>query len=86
MLTQAEKDLIRLLKSCDLDKETTVAISVLCKTDENHRALINMIIARYDQTGKVPTEQEIQKMLLMLIGERKQENITSTQTEADTVQ
>jgi len=86
MLTQAEKDLIRLLKSCDLDKETTVGMSTLCKTDEKRRALIDMIIARYDQTGKVPTEQEIQIMHLMLTGERKQENITSTQTGADTVQ
>ena len=72
MLTQTEKDLIRLLKALGLDRETTVAISVLCKTDQKRQTLIDEIIYRYDQKGEV-TEQEIQKMCLMLNGELKPE-------------
>ena len=34
MVTKTESNLIRLLKSFGLDKETTVAVSILCKTDE----------------------------------------------------
>ena len=34
MVSKTESNLIRLLKSCGMDKETTVAVSILCKTDE----------------------------------------------------
>lgn len=72
MLTETDKNLIDLLKSLGLDKETTVAISVLAKTDEIREQLIQEIIYRYDQKGEV-TEQDIQKMAMMLTCEKKPE-------------
>ena len=81
MLTQTEKDLITLLKSFGLDKDTTVAISVLSKTDEIRQKLINAIIARYDEKGEV-AEQDIQKMLVMLTCKKKPSSTNSTKTEA----
>ena len=72
MITKTESNLIRLLKSCGLDKETTVAVSILCKTDENREKMIQAIIDRYDQKGEV-TEQDIQKIGLYLTGQRKTE-------------
>ncbi len=70
MITQTEKNLIRLLKSFGLDKETTVGLSILAKTDENREKMIQMIITLYREKGEV-TEQDIQKIGLMLTGSRK---------------
>ena len=85
MITETESNLIGLLKSFGLDKETTIAASILCKTDEKRQALIDAIIDRYYQKGMV-TEQEIQIMAMMLTCEKKQSNTTSTKTEAATEQ
>lgn len=70
MLTQVDKKLITLLKAFGLDKDTTVAISVLCRTDENRQKMIDEIIRIYDKNGTV-TEQEIQMIGLRLTGTRK---------------
>ena len=70
MLTETEKNLIRLLKSFGLDKETTVSIAILAKTDENRKKMMKMIIELYYEKGIV-TEQDIQKIGLMLTGKRK---------------
>ena len=83
MISQIESDLIRLLKACGLDRETTVSVVGLAKTDENRQKMIDMIIARYDQKGEV-TEQDIQKIGLILTGERKSSAPSSTRTAADT--
>lgn len=80
MVTQVQSNLIELLKSLGLDRETTVAIVTLCETDENRAKMINSIIEIYDQKGTV-TEQEIQMIGLMLTGERKSSNTDSTTTE-----
>ena len=77
MISQTEKNLIRLLKSFGLDKETTVATITLAKTDENREKMIQMIITLYREKGEV-TEQDIQKIGLMLTGNRKNEVGTST--------
>ena len=77
MVTQTQHDLIRLLKSFGLDKETTVAIVGLAKTDENRAKMIQMIIELYRETGEV-TEQDIQKIGLMLTGDRKKGSVSST--------
>ena len=71
-MTETRRDLIILLKECGIDRETTVAIVNLCKTDENRGKMIQMIIRRYEQKGKV-TEQDIQMMGLYLTGELKEE-------------
>ena len=73
MLTQTEKDLIRLLKSFGLDKETTISICILAKTDENRKKMMQMIVELYDEKGEV-TEQDVQKIGLMLTGIRKTNN------------
>ena len=70
MVTQVQHDLIRLLKSFGLDMETTVGIVALAKTDENRAKMIRMIITLYWEKGEV-TEQDIQKIGLMLTGSRK---------------
>ena len=70
MITQTEKDLIRLLKSFGLDKETTVGASILAKTDINREKMIQMLIALYREKGEV-AEQDIQKIGIMLTGNRK---------------
>ena len=76
MISQTEKNLIRLLKSFGLDKETTVATVTLAKTDENREKMIQMIIMLYREKGEV-TGQDIQKIGLMLTGDRKKEVGTS---------
>ncbi len=84
MISEIESDLIMLLKSFGIDKESTVATVTLAKTDENRQKMIDWIIERYDQKGKV-TDEDVGKMLLFLIGERKKPSDTnSTRTEADT--
>ncbi len=83
MITEIESNLIRLLKACGLDRETTVAIVALARTDENRATLIDWIIERHDQKGEV-TEQDVGKMLLLLIGDRKTSPPSPTETEADT--
>lgn len=70
MLTQIESDLIGLLKSLGIDRETTVSIVILAKTDENRKKMIQMIVELYHEKGEV-TEQEVQKIGLMLTGIRK---------------
>ena len=70
MVTQTQHNLIWLLKSCGLDKDETVAIVTLCKTDEIREQLIQNIITLYEEKGEIP-EQDIQKLLLMLTGSRK---------------
>ena len=72
MLTQIEKNLIDLLKSFRLDKETTVAISVLCETDKKRQQMIDEIISLYHRRGEV-TEQNIKMLCLMLTGDLKPE-------------
>ena len=72
MLSQTEKDLIRLLKSFGLDQNTTVSIGILAKTDENRKKMIQMIIELYYEKGEV-SEQDIQKIGMMLTGIRKKE-------------
>ena len=72
MITETQSNLIYLLKACGLDKETTVSITCLCETDEKRQMLIDAIIYRYDQKGEV-TEQDIQKMCLMINGSLKPE-------------
>lgn len=72
MISQTEKDLIMLLKACGLDKETTVATTILCKTDENRQRMIEAIIAQYDRKGTV-SEQDIHKIGIMLTGDLKPE-------------
>ena len=81
MLSQVEKDLIRLLKSLGLDKETTVATVILAKTDENRERMIQMIITLYQDKGEV-TDQDIQKIGMMLTGSRKSSADTSMMNEA----
>ena len=80
MISQTEKNLIRLLKSFGLDKETTVGTSILAETDKNREKMIQMIIELYRDRGEV-TEQDIHKIGLMLTGSRKEKVGTSTMTE-----
>ena len=70
MLTEIQKDLIGLLKNLGLDKETTVNITILAKTDEIRERMIHMIVELYKEKGEV-TEQDVQKIGLMLTGIRK---------------
>ena len=72
MITQTEKNLIALLKSLGLDKETTVGTSILLRTDENRQRMIEEIIYLYDKKGEV-SEQDIQKIGLILTGDLKEE-------------
>ena len=76
MISQTEKNLIRLLKSFGLDKGTTTATVTLAKTDENREKMIDMIIDLYLEKGEV-SEQDIQKIGMMLTGDRKKEVGTS---------
>ena len=71
MVTQIQSDLIGLLKSLGLNRETTVSIVALAKTDENRAKMIQMIVTLYMEKGEV-TEQDVQKIGLMLTGIRKQ--------------
>ena len=72
MVTKVQHDLIRLLKSFGLDMETTVSLVAIAKTDEYREKMIQMIIALYQEKGEV-TEQDIQKIALMLtLSRRKQ--------------
>lgn len=82
MVTPTEHNLIALLKSLGFDKETTVATVVLTETDEIREQMIEIILDRYEEKGEV-TYQDIQKMLLMLIGERKQSNTDSMKTDTE---
>ena len=80
MISQTEKNLIRLLKSFGLDRETTVGTSILAETDENRETMIQAIIELYREKGEV-TDQDIQKIGMILTGSRKEEAGTSTTTE-----
>lgn len=73
MITKIESDLIGLLKSLGIDRETTVNITILAKTDENRKKMMQMIVELYDEKGEV-TEQDVQKIGLMLTGIRKTNN------------
>ena len=77
MITQTQKDLIKLLKACGLDREAVVGIVALAKTDEKRDQLIQAIIDHYDETGAV-TEEDILKLLLVIVGKRKQKDTNST--------
>ena len=70
MLTETQKYLIRLLKSLGIDQETTINIVILAKTDEIREKMMQMIATLYKEKGEV-TEQDIQKIGLMLTGSRK---------------
>lgn len=70
MVTQAEKDLIRLLKSLGFNMEDTIAVGTLAKTDEVIAELIRWIVEVYREKGEV-TKEEIAKMLLVLKGDKK---------------
>ncbi len=72
MVTKIQSDLIGLLKACGLSEEDTIAELILLKTEENRQRMIEAIIYRYDQKGEV-TEQDIQKIGLMLTGDLKPE-------------
>ena len=48
-------------KSLEIDKETTVAIGALTKTDENRLHLMQMMAQLYREKGSVE-EQDIQKL------------------------
>ena len=61
-------------------KDTTMGIMTLAGTDENREKLGRAIVAHYDETGAV-TEEEILKLLLMIVGKRKQKDTNSTTTE-----
>lgn len=82
-MTEIRSDLIGMLKSLGIDEESTVATVQLAKTDENRLKLMQMMAKRYQEKGKV-TDEDVGKMLLFLIGERKQSATNSTRTEADT--
>lgn len=72
MLTEIQSDLIGLLKSLGIDKETTLNIVVLAKTDEIREKLIQKIVELYMEKGEA-TEQDVQKILFMLTVKRKKE-------------
>ena len=73
MITQTEKNLIALLKSLGLDKETTVGTSILLRTDENRQKMIGELCSRILDKGVLPSEQDIQKIGLILTGDLKEE-------------
>lgn len=83
MITEIQGDLIDFLKSIGLDKGATLAIDDLAETDENRLKLMRMMADRYTEKGEV-TEDDIGKMLLLLVGERKSSAPSSTRTAADT--
>ena len=72
MISEIECYLIGILKDLGLDRDTTVAISILCKTDENRQLMIEAIMDRYEEKGEV-TEEDIQKIGLILTGTLKPE-------------
>lgn len=69
-MTEIRSDLIGMLKSLGVDREQTVMTVALCGTDENRLTLMKMMAQRYQEKGTV-TEEDIGKMLLYLVGERK---------------
>ena len=83
MITEIQGDLIDFLKSIGLGKSAALAVVNLAKTDENRLKLMRMMAERYTEKGKV-TEDDIGKMLLLLVGERKSSVQNSTRTAADT--
>lgn len=80
MITEVQRKLIYLLKDLGINREATIDILTLAATDENREKLGRAIVARYDETGVV-TEEEILKLLLMIVGKRKQKDTNSTTTE-----
>ena len=81
MITEIQSDLIGMLKSMGLDRETTVNIMVLMETDELREKLMREIALRYEKKGEV-AEQDILKFVMILTGSRKSSVDTSTKTEA----
>ena len=71
MITQIEKDLIALLKSIGLDKETTVGTSILLRTDENRLKMMDELCSMILDKNKIPSEQEVHMIGLALTGDRK---------------
>ena len=78
MISEIESDLIGMLKSLGLDKDTTVSIVTLARTDENRLKLLQMMSDRYLERGEV-TEQDVGKMLLLLTGKRKEPSATTSE-------
>ncbi|MBQ2378491.1 MAG: hypothetical protein II297_08835 [Clostridia bacterium] len=83
MITEIQNDLIGMLKSLGINKESTLAIMSLTKTDEIRLRLLQAMAQLYKEKGEV-TEQDILKLILMLTGSRKKSAGTSTTTEATT--
>ena len=66
MLSETTEDLLMLLKSFELSTDTAMGImSYLGDSEENQKAMINSIIARYEEKGTV-TEEELLKMTIMI--------------------
>lgn len=85
MITEVEGNLIDLLKSLGLDRETTVATSILLETDENRQKMIDELCTMILDEQITPTEQDVHWIGLALMGKRKESSDTnSTKTEADT--
>ena len=72
MITEIQSDLIGMLKSLGIDKETTIAIMTLTETDKIRLRLMQLMVQLYEEKGEVE-EQDVQKLLLMLTGSRKKE-------------
>ena len=70
MITEIQSDLIGMLKSMGINKESILAIMSLTETDENRLRLLQAIAQLYKEKGEV-TEQDILKMILMITGNRK---------------
>ena len=70
MRDQIGYNLMCLLKSLNIDKETAVSIAIMAKTDENRQELIWAICDRYEEKGTV-TEQDVLKLLLIINGRLK---------------
>ena len=70
MITEIQGDLIDFLKSIGLSKNDTLMVDDLAGTDEIRLKLLQMMADRYIERGKV-TEEEVDKMLLILIGSKK---------------
>lgn len=69
-MTEIRSDLIGMLKSIGLNEDSTVGIVQLAETDENRLKLLQMMSDYYMERGSI-SEETVGKMLLMLIGSKK---------------
>ena len=67
-----EQNLLKLLASLQIERDTIHCITELAETDENRQEMIWAICDRYEEKGIV-TEQDVQKIGLMLTGTLKKE-------------